>query len=156
MEIIDIQPSGVPVPAATYSHICRAGDFLFLAGQTAADPATGKTVKGYEDLDEETRAKLATGSMHTDFREGPIVAQTWVIYSNIKKMLEEAGSSLDHIVQVRIYMLDLRDFPAFERVRKMFFKRFPPSTVVEVKRLGATDDVRIEIEVIAVVPSKKD
>lgn len=51
-----------------------------------------------------------------------------------------------------LYMVDLRDFSAFERVRPMFFKNNPPaSTVVEVSRIAVNDDCLIEIEPIALV-----
>ena len=142
--------------ASYYSHVCKVGDLLFVAGQTAANPGTGKVVKDLSDLPPEDAKLLSSGDMHVDARDGAIMAQTWSIYQNFKRILEANGSSLNDIVKTNIYMRNLRkDFSAFSRVRKMFIKKDPPaSTVIETPALGPTDDVLIEIECIAVVSGK--
>lgn len=140
-------------PLSNYSLVSKAGPFLFFAGQLAYDPERKIVIKGYRDLPDEEGRNLATGRTTVDEKEGPIIAQTWFIFNNLKKMLEELGSSLDNIIHTHIYMVNLdRDFPAFERVRSMFFKKNPPaSTVVEVSRIAVNDDCLIEYEPIAVI-----
>jgi len=140
-------------PASYYSLVTKVGPLLFVAGQIAYDPERDIVIKGYRDLPDEEGRKLATGRTHTDEREGRIIAQSWFIFNNTKRILEELGSSIDNIVYTHIYMVNMdRDFPAFERVRMMFMKRDPPaSTVMEVARIGVNDDCLIEYEPIAVV-----
>jgi enamine deaminase RidA (YjgF/YER057c/UK114 family) len=140
-------------PASYYSLVTKAGPFLFLAGQIAYDPKRDIVIKGYRDLPDEEGRKLATGRTHTDEREGRIIAQSWFIFNNVKRILEELGSSIDDIIFTHIYMVHMdRDFPAFERVRMMFMKKNPPaSTVMEVLRIGVNDDCLIEYEPIALV-----
>ena len=81
--------SKVISPAARYVMGRRAGPFLFLAGQIAAIPQEQRIIMGYQDLPKEIAAKLRTGSMNTDFKEGPLVSQAWFIWNNIQKLLEE-------------------------------------------------------------------
>ncbi len=152
-KVQDIE-SKVIKPAARYIMGRRAGPLLFLAGQIAADPERQKIIMGYQDLPEHARKLLMTGSMNTDFKEGPIASQVWYIWNNIKQMLEEQGSSLDNILYVTNYILNMDWFPTVERVRKVFFpdKPHPPSTIVEVSQLGLSPDVLIEIEVVALIP----
>ena len=137
-------------PLSNYSLVSKVGPFLFFAGQLAYDPERKRVIRGYEDLPDEEGRRLATGRTTVDEKEGPIIAQAWFIYSNLKKILEELGSSLDDIIHTHIYMVNFeRDFPGFERVRSLFFKKAPPtSTAVEVSRL-AVKDCLIEIEPIA-------
>jgi 2-iminobutanoate/2-iminopropanoate deaminase len=140
-------------PAAHYVMGRRCGPFLYLAGQIAAIPKEQKIIRGYQDLPEEVAATLRTGSMNVDFKEGPIVAQSWFIWNNIKLMLEEQGSSLDNILFVTTYIRNMEWFPSLARVRTMFFGTdYPPGTVLEVPRLGLSDDILIEVEPVAAVP----
>ena len=76
-------------PASYYSLVTKVGPLLFVAGQIAYDPVRDIVIKGYWDLPDEEGRKLATGRTHTDEREGRIIAQSWFILSNIKKILEE-------------------------------------------------------------------
>ncbi len=152
-QVQDIE-SRVIKPAARYVLGRKVGPFLYLAGQIAADPDQQKIVKGYQDIPEEARKLLMTGSMNTDFREGPLAAQAWYCWNNIKQILEEQDTSLDNILYVTTYILNMDWFPTLERVRKIFFsdKSHPPGTIIEVPALGLSRDVLIEIEVVAFVP----
>lgn len=143
-------------PAARYVMGRKAGPFLYMAGQIAAIPEQQKIIMGYQDLPKEIADKLRTGSMNTDFKEGPLVAQSWFIWNNIKLMLEEQGSNLDNIMFVTTYILNMDWFPSLERVRRMFFveKPHPPATIIQVPQLGLSKDVLIEVEVVAFIPPK--
>jgi len=75
----------IPRPLANYAVGKWSGDTLFLAGVVAANPATGRVVRGYEDLPADVAATLATGQMSIDSKEGPIAAQAWFILDQIRQ-----------------------------------------------------------------------
>jgi len=69
-------------PMANYAAAKRVGDFVFMSGVVAVDPATRRAVAGYDAIPEEARTALqgvgyATGQMSVDVFEAPIVAQSW-------------------------------------------------------------------------------
>ena len=146
--------SNVISPAARYTMGRRAGPLFFLAGQIAAIPEEQKIISGYRDLPQPARDLLMTGSMNTDFKEGPIVSQSWFIWNNIQKILEEQGTTMDNILFVTTYILNMDWFPSLERVRQHFFpgRTYPPGTILEVTQLGLSKDVLIEVEIVAVIP----
>ena len=114
-----IAPSVGPFSAAV-----RAGDLLFLSGQVALDPATGKLVSG------------------------DIGAQTEQIFANISAVLEEAGKSFDDVMKTTVYLADMKDFGAMNTVYARYFQTpFPARTTIQVAALplGAA----VEIEVVA-------
>lgn len=83
--------------------------------------------------------------------EGDITAQTERVMQNLKWVLEAAGSSLDDIVKVTVFIRDMEDFDKIHAVRRKYFtKPFPASSMVEVSRL-VDERLLIEIEAIAVV-----
>jgi enamine deaminase RidA (YjgF/YER057c/UK114 family) len=126
----------------------RAGDFLFLSGLMADLPGPKKMVRGYEDLDGEGRG-LATGSLLSDHREGPLVAQTWTVFDKARRVLEAEGSSLDNVVLTRVLLKDIEGLPAVERVARSFFPEDPPATMIlEVPDLPLPGSL-IELEVTA-------
>lgn len=153
-EILDIP--GVVEPASFYSKAAKAGPFLFVAGHTGKLPGTKRYATSLDDLPEDVANQLSSGDAHVDAVDGAILAQTWVAYTTIKKILEGAGSSLENILQATVYLLDLRRyFGRFNRVRTMFIQNPPPSTVLETPRLGTNDDCLVEITVIALIPDEK-
>jgi enamine deaminase RidA (YjgF/YER057c/UK114 family) len=140
----------IPRPLANYAVGRWAGDTLFLAGVVAANPATGRVVRGYEDLPAEVAAQLATGQMSIDSKEGPIAAQAWFVLDQIRTTLEAQGLTLANVVKLTQYMTDLRDFPVYNRVRLLFFPDHPPaSTVVQVAGLLPTEESRLEVDCVA-------
>jgi enamine deaminase RidA (YjgF/YER057c/UK114 family) len=146
-----------PLPAAlgSYSQFRWAGDMLYLAGQVAVDPANNRTIRGYEDLPPDVAARLATGKMSIDSKEGPIAAQTWWVFHTIQTILEQEGASLQNVVRLVQYLRDLRDFPVFDRVRALFFPDNPPaSTVIQVSELLPTPESLLEVDATAYVPGR--
>ena len=98
-----------PKPIGPYSQAIIAGNFVFVAGQIPIDPETGEIVQG--GIEEQTRRVL----------------------ENIKAILEAAGSSLDKVVRVQVFLADLRLFKKFNKVYAEYFKENPPARVtVEV------------------------
>src|SRR5215475_5398516 len=100
-----IAPSVAPFSAAV-----RAGDLLFLSGQVALDPATGKLVTG------------------------DIGAQTEQIFTNVSAVLEAAGKSFDDVMKTTVYLADMKDFGAMNTVYARYFQTPYPA----LPRKGAT------------------
>lgn len=141
--------------AAHFSHVIGAGPYLFLAGQIPIDTSQpgAPLIRNYDDVPEEGRF-LRIGRSHEDARNGPIAAQTWFTYDLIRKHLEGVGSSLDHVLNLVVYLQDMRDFPTFHRVHEHFFPRIAPAlTVVEVEEVGHKGTL-IEIEPTALMPGR--
>lgn len=140
---------------ATFSHVIGAGHYLFVAGQIPIDTSRpgAPLIRNYDDIPEEGRF-LRVGRSHEDARNGPIAAQTWFTYDVIRRHLEAVGSSLDAILNLVVYLQDIRDFPTFHRVHERFFESAPPAlTVIEVGEVGHKGTL-IEIEPTAILPNR--
>ena len=144
-------------PLAKYSAWRRAGDFVFLSGVIAVEPATATIVKGYADIPPDARKLLGeTGEFSTDIKEGPILAQSWFVLDRIRATVEAAGGRMDDVFKLVQYFRNLDHFPHYSRVRKLFFSGEPPaSTVVEVSAMLPTPDILIEVEATAYLPLKR-
>ncbi len=107
------------------SKAVRAGEWVFVSGQTAIDK---------------------DGSVLA----GGIEAQTRRVLEGIRAVLEEAGSSLAEVVKTTVWLVDPRDFWSFNRVYGEFFPEQPParSTV----RADLMLDCKVEIEALAYSP----
>ena len=113
-----------PQAIGPYSQAVKANGFIFVSGQTAFDPATGKPI------------------------EGGAAAQTERIMQNLKAIVEAAGSSLDRAVRLGVFLKDMNDFTAMNEVYARYFPSSPPArTTVEVARLHR--DFAVEIDLIA-------
>jgi 2-iminobutanoate/2-iminopropanoate deaminase len=142
-------------PIAKYAAWKRRGDFIFLSGVIAVNPTLGLIVKNYADIPQEARELLGqTGEFSVDIHEGPIRAQSWYVLNSIKTTIEEAGGQMSDVFKLVQYFTDLRDFPAYSRVRKLFFTDAPVSTVVEVSGMLPSKDILIEVEATAYLPLK--
>ena len=123
-----VQTDSAPKAIGPYSQAIKSTGFVFASGQIALDPATMQIV------------------------EGGIREQTSRVMENLKAVLDAAGSSLGHVVKTTVYLKDLTDFNEMNEVYGSFFTDTPPArSTVEVARLPR--DVRVEIDVIAVVGS---
>lgn len=147
-------PGGVAQPLARYAAWRRAGDFVFLSGIIAVDPARKLVVRGYDDIPADARKLLGeTGEFSTDIKEGPILAQSWYVLDRIRATVESAGGQMSDVFKLVQYFKNLDHFPHYSRVRKLFFPGDPPaSTVVEVSAMLPTADVLIEVEATAYLP----
>ena len=77
----------VGAPMANYAAFRRAGDFVFMSGVVAVDPASRRAVAAYDDLPDAARAALRTlgydtGQMSVDVFEAPAVAQSWFVLAD--------------------------------------------------------------------------
>jgi enamine deaminase RidA (YjgF/YER057c/UK114 family) len=150
----DPTTSGIAQPLARYAAWRRAGDFIFLSGVIAVDPAAGRIVRGYADIPDAAAERLGrSGEFSTDMKEGPILAQSWYVLDRIRQTVEAAGGSMADVFKLVQYFRDLDHFPYYGRVRKLFFPGEPPvSTVVEVSAMLPTPDILIEVEATAYLP----
>ena len=146
--------SQIAQPLARYAAWRRAGDFVFLSGVIAVDPQAGKIVQGYKDIPIEAAIQIGqTGEFSTDYKEGPILAQSWYVLNSIKNTAESAGGQLSDVVKLVQYFRNLDHFPLYSRVRKQFFPGDPPvSTVVEVSAMLPSPNILIEVEATMWLP----
>ena len=141
-------------PLARYAAWRRAGDFVFLSGVIAVNPAAKLIVRGFDDIPLDAQVLLnRSGEFSTDLREGPILAQSWYVLNSIRATIEAAGGEMSDVIKLVQYFKNLDHFPHYSRVRKLFFPGQPPvSTVVEVSGMLPTPDILIEVEATAYLP----
>lgn len=128
MQHTKISTTQAPAAIGPYSQAIRCGQFLYLSGQIALDPATGNMV----------------GS--------DVQAQTERIFQNIQAVLAEAGVSLAQVVKTTVFLASMGDFQAMNAIYARYFEgpeRLPPArstvAVAELPRKAL-----VEIECIAV------
>ena len=124
--------TGTAIPEAygPYSHAVVAGDFVFVAGQIARDSVTGKLI------------------------EGDIAAQTARCLEIVAEILAQLGLKLSDVVRATVFLKDLSDFDAMNRVYHAAFQGGYParSTPQVVLPFGAL----VGIEVTAYRPARRD
>ena len=133
-----ITSSRAPEPVGAYPHARRVGNLLFLSGIGPREKGTNK-IPGVT-LDDKGKV------IEYDFE-----AQCHNVFKNVRYILEDAGSAWDKIVDVTVFLTNIKDdFPIFNRVYAEYFKDNQPCrTTVEVNRLPTP--IAIEVKVIAVV-----
>jgi enamine deaminase RidA (YjgF/YER057c/UK114 family) len=147
-------------PMANYAAAKRVGDFVFMSGVVAVDPATRRAVASYDDIPEAARTALqglgyATGQMSVDVFEAAIVAQSWFVLERIRALAAEYGGTMNDVVKLVQYFRHLNHYAPYNRVRGLFYPGEPPvSTVVEVSRFLPGDEVLVEVEATMYLPAK--
>jgi 2-iminobutanoate/2-iminopropanoate deaminase len=148
-------------PMANYAAARRAGDFVFLSGVVAVDPAKKAVVQSYDELpaaavDALRKLGYATGQMTVDLYEAPAVAQSWFVLERIRELAAEHGGTMEDVVKLVQYFRDLRHYPFYNRVRGLFYPGEPPvSTVVEISRVMPNDGALIEVEATIYLPQQR-
>ncbi|MDR7151172.1 enamine deaminase RidA (YjgF/YER057c/UK114 family) [Hydrogenophaga palleronii] len=146
--------AGIAQPLARYAAWRRAGDFIFLSGVIAVNPAAGRIVRGFGDIPADAADLIGrTGEFSSDTKDGPILAQSWYVLHSIRQTIEAAGGQMSDVFKLVQYFKHLDHFPRYSGVRKLFFPGEPPaSTVVEVSAMLPTSDILIEVEATAWLP----
>jgi enamine deaminase RidA (YjgF/YER057c/UK114 family) len=141
-------------PLARYAAAKRIGDLVYFSGVIAVDAATRAVIERFEQLPPDVRAALGeTGEMSVDVFQQPILVQSWVVLDRIRELAEQHGGTMDSVFKLVQYFTDLRDYPLYSRVRRLFYPGEPPvSTVVEVSGMLPSRQVRIEVEGTACIP----
>ncbi len=104
-----------------YSRAAWAGDILYLSGQLGQDPATGKMV------------------------EGGVAAETEQLLKGVSAVLSAAGLSMGDVVKANVFLTDMNDFAAMNKVYETFFEApYPARSTIGVAALPAGAHVEIE------------
>jgi len=147
-------------PMARYAAARRVGDFVFMSGVVATDPATRRAIAHYDELPAHARVALqglgyVTGQMSVDVFESAIVAQSWVVLERIRELAVAHGGNMQDVFKLVQYFRHLRDYAPYNRVRGLFYPDEPPvSTVVEVSRFLPGDEVLVEVEATLYLPQR--
>ncbi len=131
-----IESNKAPEPVGLYPHARRVGELLFLSGVGPRERGT-KKIPGVE-LGEDG------GIVSYD-----IEAQCRSVFGNVKAILEDAGSHWDKIVDVTVYLTNMKDdFPAYNRLWAEYFRDNQPCrTTLEINCLPTP--IAIELKVVA-------
>ncbi|KAL6713819.1 hypothetical protein ACLMJK_008313 [Lecanora helva] len=114
-----VKTDKAPPPLPVYSQAIICNGMVYCSGQIALNPQTMAMV------------------------EGGIADRT--CFKNLSAVLEEAGSSLENVVKVQVFLTTMENFSAMNGVYEKFFKDPKPSrTCVAVKELPMRTDVEIE------------
>jgi 2-iminobutanoate/2-iminopropanoate deaminase len=114
------------ITGGPYSQATIHNDLIYLSGQGAIDPETNELTLGTIEKESE------------------------VALENIRIVLEEAGSSLDKVLQVTVYLLDIKEYGRFNEVYKRYFQVDPPArTCIQAGKLPF--GIRVEINAIAYI-----
>ncbi|HVR89017.1 MAG TPA: Rid family detoxifying hydrolase [Candidatus Limnocylindria bacterium] len=123
-----IKSAKVPATGLPYAQAIRVGDLVFVAGQVALDPATGKAM------------------------EGDVTAQTEAVIGRISWILEDAGTSLKYAVEHLCFLADIRrDFAAFNAVYAKYFDVTGPARTT-VQAVLPREGLLVEIRCVAAMP----
>jgi len=133
-----INSAKAPEPVGLYPHARRVGNLLFLSGVGPRRRET-KKIPGVE-LDE-----------HGNITSYAIAAQCSSVFQNVRYILEDSGSSWEKIVDVTVFLTNLKDdFSTYNQIYAEYFKdNLPCRTTVEINKLPTP--IAIELKVIATI-----
>jgi reactive intermediate/imine deaminase len=115
-----------PTAIGSYSQAIRAGNTIYLSGQIPLDPETQTLV------------------------QGDITTQITRVFENMKMVAEAANSSLDAVVKLTVYLMDLSHITSVNEIMASYFKTpFPARTTIQVAALPK--QAQVEVEAILVV-----
>lgn len=118
----EIKTSNAPAAIGPYSQAIVVGNMLFTSGQIPIDPKTGEIPEGVE-------------------------AQARQALTNVKNLIEAAGTSIDNVVKTTVFIKNMDDFAKINEIYAQYFTEpFPARSCVEVARLPK--DVLLEVETI--------
>jgi len=121
-----IQTDNAPKAIGPYSQAVSFGNLIFTSGQIAIHPASGKIVR--DGIEEQTRQ----------------------VMTNLKAILEAAGSDLTKVLKSSVFLNDINDFSRFNEVYATYFPESPPARStfqVSALPMGA----KVEVEMIAIL-----
>jgi len=113
-----------PRPVGPYSQAIKIGNLIFVAGQAAIDPRTGKIANG------------------------GIKEQTQQTFRNIEAILKTAGLTLEHVVKVSVFLKNISDYKMMNEVYATLFKRDPPARTTVQANLPL-EGILIEADAVA-------
>lgn len=121
-----------PKAIGPYSQAVCIDGYVFTAGQVGLDPATMELI------------------------EGGIDAQTRQVLTNLSHVLESAGSGLNYVIKTTVFLQDMSDFAAMNKIYAEFFPENPPARST-VQVAGLPKGALVEIECVAFLsPARGD
>lgn len=121
-----IHTDKAPKAIGPYSQAIRTDSMVYTAGQLGIDPATGELVAG--DVEEQTRQAL----------------------TNIRNVLEAAGSAIEQVVKTTVFLKDMGDFLKMNAIYAEIFGENPPARST-IAVAGLPKGGLVEIEVVALL-----
>lgn len=128
-----------PAPLGNYSHAIKAGPFLYLSGQGCRDPKTGT----------ECGITLDASGKITAY---DIEAQTHGCIRNMQTVLEAAGCTLENLIDVSVFLADMKDFQKYNMVYSEYFSFANPPARTTIQAAALPGKNFIEIKAIALCP----
>ncbi len=115
-----INTNQAPAAIGTYSQAVQTGNLVFLSGQIPLDPETMELREGFAE-------------------------QAHQVFKNIKAVVEAAGGTMNQLVKVNIFMMDLNNFATLNDIMAQYFdKPYPARAAVQVAGLPKGAEVEIE------------
>lgn len=112
-----------PAAIGPYSQAIRTGNLLFTSGQIPLDPDSGAIPESFED-------------------------QVRLAFTNLRAVVEAAGSSMADVVKVTCFLADMDDFPRLNEIYAEYFNEpYPARSCIQAARLPR--NVRVELEAVA-------
>ena len=109
-----------PAAIGTYSQAVKIGDTVYLSGQIPLDPSSMQLVEGFDN-------------------------QVRRVFDNLKAVCEAAGGSLNDLVKVNVYLIDLSNFAKVNEIMATYFQQpYPARAAVGVSALPRGSQVEIE------------
>ena len=131
---------GKAAPRGKYSHVRRAGDFLFVSGTSSR--RADNSIAGAE-VD-------AAGNAHLSIR-----VQTQAVLENIRDILASVDATMADIVEVSTFLVNMNDFAGYNEVYATFFSEDAPArTTVAVNQLPHPH-LLVEIKAVAYKPQQR-
>jgi len=121
-----IRTDRAPGAVGPYSQAIVAGGLVWASGQVGLDPETGRLV------------------------DGGVEAETRQLLRNLAAVLAAAGSAFDRVVRATVYLTDMADFEAVNRIYSESFGDRPPARVC-VEVAGLPKGARVEIDAVALI-----
>ena len=133
-----VHSNAAPEPLGAYPHARRVGNLLFLSGM-------GPRSKGSGDVPGVTLDEQGNVLAYD------IELQCHAVFENVRAILEEAGSSWEKLVDVTVFLTDIKaDFSNYNRIYAEYFGEIQPCrTTVEISRLPTP--IAIELKCIATI-----
>ena len=120
-------PVGVHSPVSHYSQAVVVGNLVWTAGQIPIDK-NGNLVG-----------------------KGDCVAQTHQVYQNLKAILEGVGSSMDNIIKLNTYIVDVEDAKRIRGIKSQYIQQDPPGSTLVIVEALAYPNLLIEMEAVAFI-----
>lgn len=115
-----IATDNAPAAVGTYSQAVRTGDLVFMSGQIPLDPKTMKLKEGFAE-------------------------QAHQVFKNLQAVAEAAGGSMDQIIKLNIFVMDLANFAELNEIMAQYFTQpYPARAAVQVAGLPKGAEVEME------------